>query len=434
MQIRSEISAAGGELMSPSIEFSDDPSAQLPEKMMALIVEQERINNAKRGTSRMKARMKNGHYVFPAPPAYKYVKSSDGNGGKVLVRKEPQATILADALNQFARGGLASQMEVKRYLDAHPGYPKGKIGKQRIRDLLTRVVNAGYIEYEPWGIALTKANHEPLISYETYLKIQERLKTKPKHAVRLDVNPEFALRGHIHCADCNQPYRAANSRGRNKHYAYFVCQTKECKIYGKSIRKEKIEAEFITLLDNLTPSADFVNMIKKMMRVIWERETKGLKTRQRSALATLTALETKMAALIDRTVQATQPALIAAYEGEISNLESQRILKVEQLEALTQNNNNKTQGFDEAYRTALRFFKNPRYLWDSGHISHRKALLRMTFADHLTYCREKGYRTAKTTLPFLINQTLSSNKGDKIMNFTRKENMVPHRGHRWALV
>ncbi len=66
LSLRSEITAAGGELMSPSIEFSDNPSAQLPEKMMALIVEQERIGNAARSRSRSIARMKAGYYVLRA--------------------------------------------------------------------------------------------------------------------------------------------------------------------------------------------------------------------------------------------------------------------------------------------------------------------------------------------------------------------------------
>ena len=60
--LRNEIAEAGGELKSPKMNFSDDPTAQLPEKMMAVIVEHERIANANRSAERMKARLLNGYW------------------------------------------------------------------------------------------------------------------------------------------------------------------------------------------------------------------------------------------------------------------------------------------------------------------------------------------------------------------------------------
>ena len=185
MELRAEIAAAGGELMSPSIEFSDDPAAQLPEKMMAVMVEHSRIENAARSSKRMRARLLNGYWVFCAPAGYTYEKSKDT--GKRLVRKEPEATVLTEALEGFASGRFESQVEMKRFLDAHPDYPvkrEGGIHLQRIRDLLTRPHYAGYIHYPAWNVPLTKAKHVPLISYDTYQQIQERLNGKPRAPVR----------------------------------------------------------------------------------------------------------------------------------------------------------------------------------------------------------------------------------------------------------
>ena len=156
-ELRAEISAAGGVLMSPSIEFSDDPAAQLPEKLQAVIVEHERISNAKRSASRQKARTLNGYWTFYPGPAYEFIEDK-AHSGKVLVRKEPAATALADALHRFASGELSTQMELKRFLDVHPDYPKGKNGKipkQNVRKLLTNILYTGYVEYEPWGVPLT---------------------------------------------------------------------------------------------------------------------------------------------------------------------------------------------------------------------------------------------------------------------------------------
>jgi len=42
--------------------------------------------------------------------------------------------------------------------------------------LLTRSVYAGYVEAPAWGVSLRKGHHKPLISFENYQRIQERLR------------------------------------------------------------------------------------------------------------------------------------------------------------------------------------------------------------------------------------------------------------------
>jgi hypothetical protein len=58
---------------------------------------------------------------------------------------------------------------------------------------LVRVVYAGYVEAPKWGISLRNGQHEPLISFETYKKIQDRLSANAKTPKRKRVNLEFAL-------------------------------------------------------------------------------------------------------------------------------------------------------------------------------------------------------------------------------------------------
>ncbi len=48
----------------------------------------------------------------------------------------------------------------------------------------------------------------------------------------------------------------------------------------------------------------------------------------------------------------------------------------------------------------LAFLANPWKLWDSGNIHLRRIVLKLAFAGRLRYCRIKGPRTPKITLPF----------------------------------
>ena len=56
--------------------------------------------------------------------------------------------------------------------------------------------------------------------------------------------------------------------------------------------------------------------------------------------------------------------------------------------------------FREAYRTAFEFLANPWNLWQSDRFEDKRSVLKLVFADRLTYVRNQGYRTEKSTLPF----------------------------------
>lgn len=59
------------------------------------------------------------------------------------------------------------------------------------------------------------------------------------------------------------------SKGRTKHYAYYLCDTRDCPDRRKSVRKEVIEGEFETLPAALEPSAHLFHAIYEMLRDQW---------------------------------------------------------------------------------------------------------------------------------------------------------------------
>jgi site-specific DNA recombinase len=179
-ELRVKIGDAGGVLVSPSIEFGEDSDSQLVENLLASVSQHQRQKNGEQTVNRMRARTQNGYWVFQAPVGFKYERTS--GHGKMLVRDEPNASAVQEALEGFASGRFATQVEVKRFLERHPAFPKdlpnGEIRNQRVYDILTRLVYAGYIEVPNWGVSLRKGQHEGLIDLETFEKIQARLKSR----------------------------------------------------------------------------------------------------------------------------------------------------------------------------------------------------------------------------------------------------------------
>lgn len=205
LKLRADINCAGGILESPSIEFGENSDSILVENLLASVSQHQAQKNAEQTKNRMRARIQNGYWPFKAPIGYRPVRAKGGNGVE-LVRDEPYASILQEALEGYATGRFQTQVEVKRFLERQPAFPKDLNGReirnQRVYDFLTRAMYAGYVEHADWGVGIRKGQHEGLIDYTTYQKIQERLTSTAKAPARKDISADFPLRGFIHCNDC----------------------------------------------------------------------------------------------------------------------------------------------------------------------------------------------------------------------------------------
>lgn len=249
-KLRDVLATRGATVECLNFTFDDSPEGEFMETIFATQGQLEREQNRRQTLQKPKALLEAGYYTFSAPKGYKYERV-EGHG-KMLVRDEPVASIVQEALEGFASGRFRSQMEVVRFLQAHSAYPKGKVGRihqTRVDELLNRKIYAGIISQKKWGVSPRLGKHEPLISIGTWERIQKRLKETANAPARPDLNAEFQLRGAVKCDCCNKPYRAAFFKSRNgKRHPYYLCQTRDCASYGKSTRRDEIEGGFVRIL------------------------------------------------------------------------------------------------------------------------------------------------------------------------------------------
>ena len=81
--------------------------------------------------------------------------------------------------------------------------------------------------------------------------MRERRQGVVKAPKRKNIGDDFALRGMVVCADCDVPLRSSFARGNGGQYPYYLCQTKSCDSYGKSIERDKVEGDVGVLLKEL---------------------------------------------------------------------------------------------------------------------------------------------------------------------------------------
>ncbi|WP_246018401.1 recombinase family protein [Pelagibacterium montanilacus] len=288
IKLRADINGAGGILESPSIEFGEDSDSILGENLLASVSQHQRQKNGEQTKNRMRARIQNGYWPFLAPIGYRHARSNGGHG-RVLVRDEPYASILQEALEGYALGRFQTQVEVKRFLESQPAFPKDlngvEVRNQRVFELLTRTLYAGYVEHADWGVSLRKGHHEALIDYTTFQRIQERLTSTAKAPARKDISADFPLREFIQCSDCGTMLTACwSASSTGEKYPYYLCKTKGCESYCKSIKRDQLEEDFLRLLQSLEPSKGLFQVARAMFRDIWD-------SRLAAAAETWTALK-----------------------------------------------------------------------------------------------------------------------------------------------
>ncbi|MGE4430500.1 MAG: recombinase family protein [Sphingobium sp.] len=408
LELRASISRAGGVLESPSIEFGEDADSILVENLLASVSQHQRQKNGEQTKNRMRARVMNGYWVFQAPTGYTYVRVP--GRGQMLQRQEPTASIVREALEGYASGRFETQADVMRFLQDNPLFPKdssGTVRHQRVNVLLTQCVYAGYIEAPNWDVSRRLGQHEALISYETFERIQNRLERIGRAPHRKNLNEDFSLRGFVECADCGTPLTSCWSKGSHARYPYYLCPKRGCDSYGKSIRRELIEGQFEELLHNVRPTPSVFAIARRMFRDLWDHRLGQAESQAKALKSELENIESQVAQFLDRVVNASVPSVIAAYEERIRKLEESKLLVIERLD----NTARPASRFDDALRTALDFLANPWNLWQSDRLEDRRTVLKLTFTERLRYKCKEGFRTANLSLPFnLIAQFLGDER------------------------
>lgn len=135
----------------------------------------------------------------------------------------------------------------------------------------------GEVASADFGVS-RRGDFEPLISEDVFYAAQSAL--TGRSAPRKPVDPDFPLRGFVHCETCRRRLTASRSKGRNGYYAYYHCQ-RTCR--AVNVAKAKLEGAFVEELRRLQPSAGYMRLVSDRILSIW-REVRA-EVRDRAAEA-----------------------------------------------------------------------------------------------------------------------------------------------------
>jgi site-specific DNA recombinase len=411
LKLRQELATYNATVECLNFKFEDTPDGQFVETVIAAQGQLERSQNRRQTLQKMKARVERGYYVFAVPMGYRYEKA--GSHGRLLVRNEPLASILQEALEGYASGRFQLQAEVKRFLEAQPAFPKtrdGIVRNQEVARLLTRPVYAGYVEAPAWGVSLCKGHHEPLISFETFKQIQVRIAGNARTPARKNLDADFPLRGAVVCGHCGTPLTACWAKGKYSLYPYYFCPKRGCECYSQTVRRETIKAQFETILRSMQPSENVFAAARAMFKTLWNRRLTSQTETKRTLDAERSTIERQVEQFLDRIADTDVPSIVATYEKRIRDLEERKIVLAERIA----NCGRALPDFDDTLKTSLDFLRNPGNLWDSARLEDKRAVLKLAFAGRLAYTRNEGFKTPDMSLPFKVLQGFREGKSKMV--------------------
>jgi len=397
--LRKAISSRKALLESPSHKFGEGAEDIFVESILAATAELERNQNKRQVRNRMQSRLEAGYWTFYPPPGYTFAKVA--GHGKMIVPKEPEASIIKEALEGFAEGRYATQTDVRDFLQSkgfkHWGYGKMTYLEQ-VKRLLTRDVYSGYITYPKWNVTHRKGHHQALVSGETFQKIQDKLADKKKMRAKNNIRDDFPLRGFLCCAKCGNPYTSSWSKGRNRKYPFYRCKTLGCEMQHKSIRAEKIHDDFETLLKKLKPRPNILKVVRAELLEQWNTRMLDVESVHKERQKKLNAIQKEINEYLDAIKTCSNAIVIKKIEESIEALEAKRMRLGEKIEIKEK----KHYDFESAVDRVFDFIKNPYAMWQQGDLSQKRLVLRLVFEGALKYDKEKGFGTATFSLPINI--------------------------------
>jgi hypothetical protein len=411
--LKSELGVREAKLRCLNYNFDDSAEGEFVETIFAAQNQLERKQNRRQVCQKMKARLERGYWCFGPPAGYKYKK--DKEHGKLIIPIKPASNILAEGLNAFAENKLLNQTDFLDFLKSknfhkHAGIER--ISLEYVKRILTQQLYAGIIELEKWGVTKRRGHHKAIISEETYEKIQIKL-LRPERKPRATDSYEFPLRRIVSCAVCGKNMTSSVNKGKRKYYPHYTCNNTECGASPKNISPEKMESDYLEMLQSIKAEPEVLEIGKVIAAKIWEKKIKDADNNNEAKEAEREEIEKMIENYIDLIPNTKSNSIRVRYEAKIEELDKQlRVLK-------NTPETKKIPDIQEAFNLIFKFIGTPAETWKKADNKAKILIHNMIFTSNPVYSLATGFGTPELSLPFRINEHIDDDDNN-LVDLSRK--------------
>lgn len=250
--IRKLLAEKGIKIISCTEPTDESPAGEFIETILAAAARYDNAVKSQRVSANVLQRIKSGLPHGKARIGYLNHTLADG---KRIIVKDPETFSFIQKVWLEMEKGTHSLESIAKLLNSwgiqtKKGSKTYKLTKQQVSRIFADKTYCGYAVSLKHGLEIKSDKVPQMITEDTYYKVRSILVGRNKlPTIYQKIRPEFPLRGFLICDQCQKPLRAGFSKGRNKHYGYYFCQTHTT----PSMSSEKVEDALIELLRKLTP-------------------------------------------------------------------------------------------------------------------------------------------------------------------------------------
>jgi site-specific DNA recombinase len=386
-------------LRSATEPIDDSPTGKLVEGILSTIAQFENDDKAERTKRGMKAALERG--TWPFPPTLGYLKLQQADGRSKVVHDPKVAPFIKEAFGLFATGRY-ERIEVLRIVSAAGlRNKKGKkLSPQSFANLLKNQFYAGKLVVKGWEID-SKGAFEPIVSEETFTLVQSILSgRRPTTLKRRRTHPDFPLRHFVKCGECQRPLTGSYSTGRSDKYGYYHCANGSCR--SRNIPRQKLESEFLTLIEQLQPKAEYINLFREIVLDVWKQRRSDTSRLVSTLESRVTDLKAKRQRVIDAFLH-ERSIDRSTYQEQLESLNDEiALVQLEVPDARLEELD-----IEAGLNYATNALRNAAKFWIQCSADERQTFQRVLFPEGLVF-EGKSFRTATTCIAFSYLQEISS--------------------------
>lgn len=327
-----------------------------------------------------------GRFLGRAP--FGYYNDRDSENKPIIVIDEAKAEIVKQMYELYSKG--RSIAEISKHVLSQGFDLNGHMAVQRV---LTNSVYAGLIEVPAFkdDVARTvEGKHIPIVSKHIFYSISNKINSKTQKHTTL--NDEVYLRGIVKCNCCNQNLTAGKSKGKLKHYWYYLCNT---------CRKENINANRAHdllggILEHLSLKPEYVDKILEVAKKELDQHLAHSKVEERKLIASREQLREKLNSLEEKYISdlidnSTYKKWAGIYRRDLAGLDN----KIERL-------NKDVNAYWKLLEMQLPKLTNLNYLMSKLSTPDKQELMTCLFSSEIRLTI-KSYRTPYVLPIFLDN-------------------------------
>ena len=402
--IYNRIVAKGHTLDTTQNKIENTPIGKFITTVQAAQSQLFREENAARTKNNMIEHAKQGYWVLQPPTGYIRERIDKRVH---LVRNEPTATYLQNALEGFANGRFLTQKDVYNFLcdKTIMGFNNKpiRVTLNFVKKLLTNEKYTGCFAYPHWNIPYQQWHIEPIITTECFNAIQDKLKGRKSNKKTRKYNKtdeDFPLRRWVKCAVCGHVMTADKPRSKSgKHHLYYHCYNKDCAMGNKNIPQKVMHEDFERVLNQITPAEDLLSLVTEITKSAYNDKYHYIQQQQKDIAQQIEKKKQEKTNTFDllingnisNDVKKMCDERICALEKEIQILESQLTEPKEESLPL-----------DSVLDTVLAFVQKPLKIWQTGDYAQRQGVLNLCFADKISYDKVEKFRTPELSPIFAV--------------------------------